>query len=1439
MENTYAQSVAAVMMKSRETGEDLHYGFQWRPGETETEKSGFKDPLSGKAFELQSLLMENSELKSASSGTSHEKDPSQCVRVAVNIRPLITTELLVGCTDCITVVSGEPQVQIGSHAFTFDNVFGSTGSPSSAIFNDCVAPLVDALLNGYNATVLAYGQTGSGKTYTMGTNYTGEANSGGIIPKVMETIFSRVEATKDTTEFLIRVSFIEIFKEEVFDLLDPNPPAFLKGEGGSLAKPAVPARVPIQIRETANGGITLAGVTEAEVRTKEEMGSFLYRGSLSRATASTNMNSQSSRSHAIFTITIEQKKNIRCPTGVLNHEVGDDILCAKLHLVDLAGSERAKRTGADGLRFKEGIHINKGLLALGNVISALGDEKKRKEGGHVPYRDSKLTRLLQASIKKAEMLYLKRRNIIDSLGGNSKTVMIACVSPADTNAEETLNTLKYANRARNIQNKAIINRDPIAAQMQRMHSQIEQLQAELLYFRGDGNTPFEELQILKHKISLLEASNAELHRELQESRITCEHLAQRAVDAQVEKDKLIMKIESARNGKSWEEIDSTNMKQEFDLVKTYISKIQELEGQLLQLQSLNRSNRSGLIDSLDLEDETLHSKHPYFPSLQDFPSVCDGKAVEASAKGCSQNKSPKLDVNNLGWIHISGEIEEDEKELEHSSLQDQLDRELQELDKRLEQKEAEMKRFSRTDTSVLKQHYEKKVLELEHEKKTLMKEIEDLRHNLANISSTSDDGAQKLKEDYLQKLNALEAQVSELKKKQDAQSQLLRQKQKSDEAAKRLQEEIQKIKSQKVQLQHKIKQESEQFRSWKASREKEVLQLKKEGRRNEYEMHKLLSLNQRQKMVLQRKTEEASLATKRLKELLESRKASSRETFGMSFTALFNSSLLGMIIILRHTLLHTGVGNGKGQIQALMQAIEHELEVTVRVHEVRSEYERQMEERARMATEVAKLKEEAEMLKQKNMSNFAQALSPGARNSRIYALENMLATSSSTLVSMASQLSEAEERERVFSGRGRWNQVRSVAEAKNVMNFLFNLVSSSRCILRDKEVDCREKDSEIRDLKEKVVRLSTLVRQMEMQKATVLHQEKLEKLTLKKQHSMENTANSGNLIPDIGEGHIYDLRKGPRSSIIFNCSKNNIELLDMDTSESEHSDEDCEAADDDWVESGKQPAKKRGSKTGGHPPVASHPLDICVSETSSEEIIDKTAKPTSGICCSCGRRSLCKTGRCECRAAGGKCGASCGCVAAKCANREGGIIIELEDSPQSEMSEGNGNSTSTNEIEKSRILASHGAMLLQSALVDKPSEVIENCESRRKPLSDIGNTVKPTCPIQIKSNATKMNQRKKWKKSVIQLVPTVPPSSQPESSTEAPTKAGGDSIQADLPLKLPRAMRSANTNNNNTLKERNSDQADELVGSKEVSGVAPRSPVRQARILNDKENCGI
>ncbi|KAI3958707.1 hypothetical protein MKW98_030372 [Papaver atlanticum] len=361
---------------------------------------------------------------STSKNNKNKRRLSDCVKVAVMVRPLIDKELLLGCVDCVSVVPGgenePPQVEIGSKSFVFDHVYKITAPATScSIFDDCVAPLVEDLFHGCNSTVLAYGQSGSGKTYTMGTNYSGDTNGGGIIPKVIDAIFAKVKETKETHKYLIRISFVEILKEKVFDLLRSNSSV---------------SRSPLKIRETANGGIKLEGVTEKKVGTKAKMATCLHMGSKARATGSTNMNSQSIRSHAIFTISLEQSRITR----VTKDDAGDNILSAKLHLVDLAGSERVKRTGTDGLRLKEGIHLNRGLLSLGKVIRSLG-EKTKKEGGHVPYRDSKLTRMLQ-----------------DSLGVNGKTVMIACVSPANINADITLNTLEYANRARIIQNKAFV-----------------------------------------------------------------------------------------------------------------------------------------------------------------------------------------------------------------------------------------------------------------------------------------------------------------------------------------------------------------------------------------------------------------------------------------------------------------------------------------------------------------------------------------------------------------------------------------------------------------------------------------------------------------------------------------------------------------------------------------------------------------------------------------------------------------------------------------------------------------------------------------------------------------------------------------------------------------------------------------------------------------------
>ncbi|KAI9492658.1 hypothetical protein BDB00DRAFT_883407 [Zychaea mexicana] len=295
-------------------------------------------------------------------------------------------------------------------------------------------------------------------------------SSGGIVPRFIDSLFG--ELAKRQTSPEVYVSFLELYNEDLVDLLNP---AVKRGEG-----------LHVSIREDAQGNICWMGVREEPVASPRELLELLQKGSIARTTASTDMNRSSSRSHAIFSVILKQSMD------------DGSRLTSKFHFVDLAGSERLKRTNAVGDRAKEGISINTGLLALGNVISALGDESRKVS--HIPYRDSKLTRLLQ-----------------DSLGGNSQTLMLACVSPADSNYTETLNTLKYANRARNIRNRVVVNQEFNGADpacVEKLKAQIIRLKEELR-----GNDEFlhavnDEMDTLKTEVVAMNGTLSQMTNEL-------------------------------------------------------------------------------------------------------------------------------------------------------------------------------------------------------------------------------------------------------------------------------------------------------------------------------------------------------------------------------------------------------------------------------------------------------------------------------------------------------------------------------------------------------------------------------------------------------------------------------------------------------------------------------------------------------------------------------------------------------------------------------------------------------------------------------------------------------------------------------------------------------------------------------------------------------------
>uniref|UniRef100_H3G7G7 Kinesin-like protein n=1 Tax=Phytophthora ramorum TaxID=164328 RepID=H3G7G7_PHYRM len=366
-------------------------------------------------------------------GTGGGKD-KETVKVVVRCRPLFGKELVEGRKSIVTLDSAAALISLKCpdngqiKSFTFDSVYDENTSQRQ-FYDESGYPLVESIFDGYNGTIFAYGQTGCGKTHTMqGKDSPPELR--GVIPLSFDHIFDTINA--DTTrEYMVRASYLEIYNEDIRDLLTDD------------------AKKKLDLKESADGTVYVKDLTEIVVRDVDSMNNVMNRGFKNRTVGATLMNEGSSRSHSIFTVVVETSETI----GGQDH-----FKAGKLNLVDLAGSERQSKTGATGNRLKEGCKINLSLSALGNVISALVDGK----GKHIPYRDSKLTRLLQ-----------------DSLGGNTKTLMVAAVSPADYNYDETLSTLRYANRAKNIKNKPIVNEDPKDAKLREYKEEIERLRKML------------------------------------------------------------------------------------------------------------------------------------------------------------------------------------------------------------------------------------------------------------------------------------------------------------------------------------------------------------------------------------------------------------------------------------------------------------------------------------------------------------------------------------------------------------------------------------------------------------------------------------------------------------------------------------------------------------------------------------------------------------------------------------------------------------------------------------------------------------------------------------------------------------------------------------------------------------------------------------------------
>ncbi|XP_077314298.1 kinesin-like protein KIF1B isoform X7 [Lithobates pipiens] len=385
------------------------------------------------------------------------------VKVAVRVRPFNSRELGKD-SKCIIQMQGNSTSIINpknpkepAKSFSFDYSYWSHTSPEdpsfasqNRVYNDIGKEMLEHAFEGYNVCIFAYGQTGAGKSYTMMGKQ--EETQAGIIPQLCEDLFEKInDNNDDEVSFSVEVSYMEIYCERVRDLLNP------KNKGN------------LRVREHPLLGPYVEDLSKLAVTSYTDIADLMDAGNKARTVAATNMNETSSRSHAVFTIVFTQKK-LDIDTNLSTEKV------SKISLVDLAGSERADSTGAKGTRLKEGANINKSLTTLGKVISALAEvdncpskSKKKKKSDFIPYRDSVLTWLLR-----------------ENLGGNSRTAMVAALSPADINYDETLSTLRYADRAKQIKCNAIINEDPNAKLVRELKDEVSRLR-ELLRAQGLGD----------------------------------------------------------------------------------------------------------------------------------------------------------------------------------------------------------------------------------------------------------------------------------------------------------------------------------------------------------------------------------------------------------------------------------------------------------------------------------------------------------------------------------------------------------------------------------------------------------------------------------------------------------------------------------------------------------------------------------------------------------------------------------------------------------------------------------------------------------------------------------------------------------------------------------------------------------------------------------------
>lgn len=937
------------------------------------------------------------------------------------------------------------------------------------------------------------------------------------------------------------------------------------------------------MRDEGKRGIVVAGLSEHNVESIAQVASLLHVGALHRATASTLMNAQSSRSHAICTLTMEQYNTV---------SEGVEARFSKFHLVDLAGSERAKRTNAVGARFKEGININRGLLSLGNVINALCERSRSSSAAttHVPYRDSKLTRLLQ-----------------DSLGGNSKTLMIACISPADINFEETSNTLRYASRARNIQNTAVVNKEMSAAnEVAYLKQQLELLQLQLMQQSKSQQPRGGRVAAATSSNQVLNADVADLEAELQ-----------RWKDVARTREEELRMVMSAKN--KWKRVADEFMAKKKSLASTVAS------GFGVPVRSAGSTASSTVSPTKALALEAMEFEKTIQIQIPDVVTINE------SCSSPPDHEQTQADLDNLSDVIV-------EKE-------------------KIMQELAALPSLSGTEARLasLTTSYEQKITKLENRVGRLAAEKKRLSLEIKASGQNADAVDQKDKEDVRVQLQKIQNQLQVAKQAEEECKRLTALWKTGKFKISTLEQDIVDMKKQKAGLQRKLRAEAETHRREKREQDLKILQLKRQDQRKQHELQKLSALHSKQNSVLKRKTEEVAMANKRMRTMAQNQQQMKKTQGNKPAMTARSSSAVD-------AKQEAGGESSSSKptrsdyMENVAMVLEKTFEIRMTIQGAKNAIQMDLEERKRIALEISRLESSPSAAKGDALASLKDALKE--KNAEIRLLQQKLASVERNNA-MPDELFPASATACHQIIR---HLVDTTAESKSSCLELENSMADIDAVEDQLVTQTDKYEYVIAGLKREMQELGRhaaipldtfefyssrdAVMPEGKSKPSLLQQElnetKRELEALKLQMAMQGSIS----------------KKKPVSR------KRVEEIIDIDeiVSSSEHDeddDEDSEDDDSDYVEDeGKRRATKSRTRASTTPSAAGK-----VQRTSGvaaggidpmNEIDELLAKPSRAgmpLCCSCNGK--CATKACACKAEKQKCGSDCACNASRCHNREG------------------------------------------------------------------------------------------------------------------------------------------------------------------------------------------